>query len=286
MMVSEMVRRGVFGEIISAEGHYIHDCRDLALQSRDGERLLRDVPPGERGEVDLTWRGIARRDSFANTYPTHSLGPVCQWLGINRSDRLATTATWHSPAVAMADYVRRNVGPDHPLAEGTRWRLPDRVTTLLRTRRQVLVSHHFDANSPRPHRMTAYQLQGTHACFDWLREEPLVWIQDRSPTSVTGIAEDGGWQRLLDYADEFEHPLWRRHGDAAKRAGHGGGDYFLVSEFVDAIRERRPPAIDVIDAVTWSSIAPLSEQSMQGGNRPIEVPDFATGSAQQATTAR
>lgn len=261
MMVGEMVRQGVFGEIIYAEGSYIHDCRDIAFT--------------EAGE--LNWRGLQRRDDFCNCYPTHSLGPVCQWLGINRTDHLATTATWHSNALAMHDYVDHVRGRDNVAEPDAPWRLPDTVTTMIRTRRGTLIEHRFDASSPRPHHMDRYALQGTRASYTsniTPEGEPLVWIMGRSPAHKNGLARS--WEPLYSYADEFEHPWWRGARDAAAKAGHGGGDYFVLREFADAIVEGRPPAIDVYDAVTWSCITPLSEVSMRNNNVAIDVPDFRT----------
>jgi len=279
MMVGEMVRRGVFGELISAEGDYLHDCRELLLDA-DGT---------------INWRGESRRDDFCNDYPTHSLGPVCKWLGINETDGLATTATWNSGSFATAAYMRRNLGAEHALCEPTQWRLPDHVVTLIRTRRGVLVKHCLDHSSPRPgavpeiagaaptvarrsHSTNRYALQGTHAAFTSNITpdlEPLIWIEDRSPTKANGIAEE--WEPLYTYADEFEHPLWRQYGHEAIKAGHRGGDYFLLMEFADAIIEGRPPLIDVYDAVTWSSIMPLSAISLQNNNMSVEVPNFKSG---------
>ncbi|HRJ71539.1 MAG TPA: twin-arginine translocation (TAT) pathway signal sequence domain protein, partial [Terrimicrobiaceae bacterium] len=84
----------------------------------------------------------------------------------------------------------------------------------------------------------------------------------------------GEWEPLAKYREEFQHPLWREfHAEAAKE-GHYGGDFFVVREFTSAIRESRPPLIDVYDAVTWSSITPLSRQSIAGGSVPVEVPNF------------
>ncbi|HVF10747.1 MAG TPA: Gfo/Idh/MocA family oxidoreductase [Abditibacteriaceae bacterium] len=259
MMVSEMVRQGVFGDIIFAEGSYLHDCRDLFFH-----------PDGE-----LTWRGELRRTGFFNGYPTHSLGPVCQWLDINRGDRLASTATWHSGSSAVGPYVQRNLGSEHPLVDNAQWRLPDTVSTLIRTEQQRLIEHRLDFASPRPHHMNRYALQGTRASFTSHvdpHQESLIWIEDRSPTSKSGVAQS--WEPLFKYAAEFEHPLWRRSAEEAAKAGHGGGDYFILREFADAIIENRPPLIDVYDAVTWSSITPLSAISMEHNNAPVAVPDF------------
>ena len=259
MMVGEMARRGVFGDLLYASGDYLHDCRDLFFQ-----------PTGE-----LTWRGDIHRELHCNTYPTHSMGPVCQWLGINRGDKLKTLGAWGSPALAASSYVARNKGADHQLAALDAWKLPNSMLVVFNTEKGVLGEHRLDWASPRPHHMNRYSLQGTRASFTSSadpHEPPLIWIEDRSETSKTGIA--GNWEPLWKYADEFEHPFWRESGKQAAAAGHGGGDYFVLREFSDAVKEKRLPMIDVYDSVTWSSVTPLSGQSLAQGGAPVEVPDF------------
>lgn len=260
LMVEEMVRRGVFGELTYAEGSYLHDCRNLFLDH----------------EGALTWRGELNRTRFCNWYPTHSMGPVSRWLGINRGDRYLSLSAWQSGAFACADYTRRNFGAEHEMADRAQWRIPDSVITSLRSEKGVLVHHRLDTASPRPHHVDRYALQGTRASFTSnfsSQFESQIWIQGRSPTTSDGRAEE--WEPLFKYADEFEHPLWREWGAEAAKSGHGGGDFFALREFADSIFEARAPWIDVYDAVTWSSIGPLSGQSMEEGNRPVEVPDFA-----------
>jgi hypothetical protein len=60
----------------------------------------------------------------------------------------------------------------------------------------------------------------------------------------------------------------------AREAGHGGGDFFVVEDFVRAVRTGKPPAVDVYDAVTWSSVFPLSQESVRRGGQPIAIPEF------------
>jgi len=259
MMVTEMTRRGVFGDLIYAEGSYLHDCRDLFFQ-----------PDGT-----LTWRGELQRTFRCNTYPTHSLGPVCQWLGINRTDKLKSLGAWGSPSLAAPDYVKRNMGENHEFTSPDFWAVPNSVNVSLNTEKGVLAHHRLDWASPRPHHMNRYELQGTRAAFCSSADphlDPLIWIQDKSETSPTGVA--GNWESLWKYADEFEHPLWRESGEDAAKAGHGGGDFFVLREFASAVNENRPPLIDVYDAVTWSSVTPLSGMSLEQGGAPVEVPNF------------
>jgi len=129
--------------------------------------------------------------------------------------------------------------------------------------------------------MTHYGLQGNAGAFVSARhggEEPLVWIEGISPGSnLPGSSSQPEWQSLWALAPEYEHPRWAERGDEATAAGHGGGDFFVLEDFIDAVLGERAPAIDVYDAVTWSSITPLSAQSVSEGGATVEVPDFRAG---------
>jgi predicted dehydrogenase len=261
MMVRRMVEEGLFGTPYYAEGAYLHDCRHLCFAD-DGA---------------LTWRGDLHRTAPGNPYPTHSLGPVAQWLGCagaSATDRLSEVACFVTPNLAKQRYARERFGPDHPASADGFFRKGDSATTVITTERGSVADIRVDAISPRPHNMTHYQLQGTHAAYLSGRtraEDPLVWLDGGSPGVSPG---DAAWQPLWDYASEYEHPYWRAHGATARDAGHGGGDYFIIKDFVDAIVGGAPPAIDVFDAVAWSSVYPLSELSAAQGGRPVPIPDF------------
>jgi predicted dehydrogenase len=261
MLVRHMVERGVFGRRTYAEGAYIHDTRNLLF-----------TPDGE-----LTWRGQIARDLNGNTYPTHSLGPVAQWLGATgaaREDRFVELVCYATPETTRWRYAAERFGKDHPAARPDAFKMGDSASVLLRTERGAVAYIRRDAASQRPHNMTHYTLQGERASYlspRHDREDPLVWIEGRSPGARFGKEE---WQPLWDYAAEYEHPRWRERGAVARAAGHGGGDYFVVEDFVRAVRDGTPPAVDVYDAVTWSSVFPLSVESVAKGGQPVAMPDF------------
>jgi len=264
MMILNMAEQRIFGEITYAEGAYIHDCRGLMF-----------YPDGS-----LKWRGELSRSFLGNTYPTHSLGPVAQWLRVNQEggDRLINTASFMTKQVAVSLYAEERFGESHPGAKRDYWMHGDSTTTVIQTERDALIALRVDYRSPRPHNMTHYILQGTSASYVSARhhrEEPLIWIDERSPGQSP--PEGGGpaeWEPLWKYADEYEHPRWKLWGEEAKKAGHGGGDFFILEDFVNSILERKRPPIDVYDAVTWSSIMPLSIESIKRGNVPVDIPDF------------
>lgn len=263
MMIQNMVRQGVFGDITFLEGAYVHDCRKLT-----------HYPDGE-----LTWRGELQHSLNGMNYPTHSLGPLAKWIGINETDAFDYMTTYTSRNGSLPKYFAEQFGESHPGAQSDYWRQGDSAVTTIRTKNGVVISLRLDWVSGRPHNMTHYGLQGTSGAYLAARhdgEDPLVWIEGRSP-GASGDAPGkvhAKWEPLSAYRDEYEHPLWRKWLSEAEKAGHGGGDFFVIDEFVGAIREKRRPAIDVYDAVLWSSVFPLSVESVGANGKAVRFPDF------------
>ena len=280
MFIRNMTELGAFGDITFAEGAYIHDCRDLNIYI-DGTR---------------TWRGNLRagnsQTSRGNGYPTHSLGPIAQWLGINKTDRMLRTTTFVTKSAARGEWARSVLPEGHPDADPAAWAdSADSASTLIQTEQGRVISLRFDSASPRPHNMVHYGIQGTKGAFVSRRhddEEPLVWLdgvsQGVSPANFRheGVLrpddyEASGyphWQVLWELADRYEHPVWKEHGEDALSSGHGGGDYLVLKDFAAAISNGTKPPIDVYDAVTWSSIMPLSIQSVSRQGIPMDIPVF------------
>lgn len=269
MLVRHMVEQGEFGRRTYAEGAYIHDTRMLLF-----------TPDGA-----LTWRGEIARDFNGNTYPTHSLGPVAQWLGTTGpepEDRFVELVCYVTPEASRWRYAAERFGESHPAAQPGAFKMGDSASVLLRTEGGAVAYIRRDAASPRPHNMTHYQLQGERASYLAPRhagEDPLVWLDRRAPGEPIGREQ---WQSLWDVAGEFEHPRWRERGAVAREAGHGGGDYFIVEDFVRAVRTGTPPAIDVYDAATWSCVFELSCESVRRGGQPVAVPDFRNAGGRRA----
>ncbi|HID76905.1 MAG TPA: Gfo/Idh/MocA family oxidoreductase [Planctomycetaceae bacterium] len=251
MTILNMVRRGVFGQLTYAECGYVHDCRRLNFAA-DGS---------------LTWRGELARDYRGNLYPTHSLGPVAQWLGINRGDRLESLVAMETRQAGLAHWIRNHFPDDHP-ARRQRFRVADSTTVLIRTARGVLIDLRYDTISSRPHPSTVYyHLQGTRASYESRLDS--IWIEGRSPSYR--------WEPVSKYAPEFEHPMWTEFRQQAQGSGHGGGDFMVTKAFLDAVRAGGPSPIDACDAAAWSSIIPLSAKSLAEGSTVQLIPDFTEG---------
>ncbi len=251
MMIRNMVEKGLFGELTLAECGYVHDCRTLMFE----------------GGGKLTWRGEMARDYLGNLYPTHSLGPVAKWLSINRGDRFVSLVASATGRKNLVEYVRRTFPKDHP-AQQIKFKSTDSVSTLIRTARGAMIDLRYDISSPRPVPSTTYySLQGTKASYESRIDS--IWIEGRSKPHT--------WEPASAYAKEFEHPLWTRWSKEAAGTGHGGGDFFVVHEFMRAVRAGGPAPIDAYDAAAWSSVIELSGRSIAAGGAPQEVPDFTRG---------
>lgn len=131
-----------------------------------------------------------------------------------------------------------------------------------------MIDLRYDTISARPYPSTTYQtLQGTTASY--VSDGERIWIEGKSQKKE--------WEPLFKYSGEYDHPMWKESEKEASQTAHGGGDYFVIREFIRALRSGGPPPVDAYDAATWSSIIPLSAESLRGKSKPVEIPDFTRG---------
>ena len=249
MLVSQMVKAGVFGDLTYGFGGYIHEIRNMRF-NKDGS---------------LTWRGENVLHNRGIVYPTHAIGPVCRWMGVNIDDKLETLVAMDSKPAGNRAYAIEKFGADSPQAK-VDFENGDTNQALVRTKLGRLIEVRYDTASPRPSGMGQYSLQGSTASYESAFGERKIFIEGKSPAHQ--------WEPLEKYRDQYEHAYWKEHGAQAAKAGHGGSDYFVIGDFLRAVQTGKSP-IDVVDAVTWTSIRPLSEQSIRGANKPVAVPDFS-----------
>lgn len=253
MMVLNMVQHSLFGEMLHCEAGYQHDVRYVKFDDQG----------------NLRWRGEQSVTRNGNLYPTHAIGPVSWWLGINRGDRFTRLVSMSTKSRGLNLEIEREFGPDHPNAKRT-YALGDINTSLIRTAGGCTVTLYHDTQSYRPYDLI-FRVQGTDGIYSGTLNK--IYINGRSP-------EDEQWEDIGPYRKEFEHPLWRQLGQMPEESrgfGHGGGDWLTINQFLHAVRTRTGTPQDVYDAVTWSAIAPLTERSVAEGSMPVEVPDFTRG---------
>ena len=249
MMVRNMIERGLFGDATYAECGYVHDCRYLEF-----------TPEGE-----LTWRGEMHRDWAGNNYPTHSLGPVAQCLGIGGNDRMVSLVSMASGSESHRAYIQKHF-PDNNKLQAVNFKCADSVSTLIKTARGKLIDLRYDIVSSRPAEGPYHAVQGLYASYD-SRLGHKIWIESRTKSHA--------WEPIQQYAAEFEHPLWTKWKQYAKDTGHGGGDFFVMHQFLAAMRGGGPSPIGAVEAASWSCILPLSHKSIIEGCTVQEIPDFS-----------
>jgi predicted dehydrogenase len=233
IIVRELVRQGLFGTTYYAEGEYVHELKEL-------------------NEI-TKWRRKWQTGINGNTYPTHSLGPLLQWMSGDRVVAVTCVGSGHHYTDPRGDHYENE----------------DTTITLCKMRRGGLAKLRLDMLSDRPHGMNTYQLQGTDGAYESARapgEADRIWLR------VLGH-DRNQWTDLKTLEADYL-PAWYTEGlENARRTGHGGGDYFEMVEFADALLNNRPPALDIHAAMDMTLPGLVSQQSILEGGRWLDVPD-------------
>ncbi len=239
-LILSLVQQGLLGDVYYAEGEYLHNLLSLLTYNY-----------GLQHSGKTSWRKYWQLGKHGAYYPTHSIGPVMQWFGQERILSLACYGTGH------------HCRPD--------LRQEDTSITMCQLTGNKLARIRLDAISPRPHQMTYYTIQGTKGVVESSRQadQPAnIWL-----TSSGQSVNEASWQPLSDYKQH----LPQRYCTASEqeiKSGHGGGDFFVVADFVDAIRNNTAPPIDVYKACEWTAVGLLSELSITNNGRQIDMPHF------------
>ncbi len=267
MAVLQMVKKGLFGELLHLEGGYQHDLREVKFN--DGQQAYGGgVEFGEKAFHEAKWRTQHAVHRNGDLYPTHGVGPVANYININRGNRFVGITSMASKARGLHDYIVNHPkgGPQHPNA-AVEFKLGDKVTSMLSCNNGETVVLHHDTNLPRPYSL-GFRVQGTKGL--WMDVNQSIYLEGQSP-------EAHRWEKAQPYLKKYDHPLWKKYETEAEGAGHGGMDYFLLRDFVECAKANKRPPLDVYDAATWQAITPLSEQSIAGGGSLQHFPDFTRG---------
>ena len=249
LLVLNMIRAGLFGELLHGEGAYIHDLRGIVFED-DSEGLWRREPHTKRN---------------GNLYPTHGLGPVASYMGINRGDRFDYLVSMSSLQKGLEDYRASKIPKDSP-----KWKekyvCGDMNTSLIKTANGLTIMVQHDVCNPQPYDRINL-IKGVKGMF---RDYPeRIYLEGRNPEEAfTGLDA---------YKEKYEHKLWKEQGKVAEGRGHGGMDYLMLYRLVQCMREGLEPDIDVYDMASWSAVVELSEKSVAQGSVPVKFPDFTRG---------
>jgi hypothetical protein len=265
MAVMNMVRQGMFGELIHLQGGYQHNLRDVKFN--DGIHPYGGgVEFGEKGYSEAKWRTQHSIDRNGDLYPTHGIGPVAMLTNINRGNRFTSLVSYSSKARGLHEYIVEKGGANHPNAK-INFKLGDVVTTMIQTANQETILLQHDTSLPRPYSL-GFRVQGTKG----------LWMDVNQSLYLHGISKDEDrWEAAKPYLEKYDHPLWQKFQNDTIGAGHGGMDFFVLHEFVEAIKNKTTTPLDVYDAAAWTAISPLSQESVAAGGKNLEFPDFTKG---------
>ena len=253
LLTLNMARQGYFGEIVHAEGAYIHHL----LDSNFSKTKYYDM-----------WR-LKENLRNGDLYPTHGLGPVAQALNVNRGDRMDYLVSVSSNDFQMAAMAKELAATDafYKPYENKTFRGNMNTTTIRTVNGKTMMIQH-DVTSPRPY-SRIHLVSGTKGTALKYPEPPRI------SNSHEGWLSDEEFKAL---ETKYAPPIVTRVGEMAKQiGGHGGMDFLMDWRLIDCLRNGLPMDMDVYDAAAWSSVAPLSEKSVASRSASVDVPDFTRG---------
>jgi predicted dehydrogenase len=267
MAALNMVRQGLFGEMMYGTCGYQHDLRDIKFNDgtqygyKKGGKLLM----GKEAYAEAQWRTQHSVTRNGDIYPTHGIGPVANCMDINRGNRFLTLTAMATKSRGLHNFIVENGGEDHPYAK-INFNLGDIVTTMIKCANGEILTVTHDTNLPRPYSL-GFRIQGTKG----------LWMNDGSHVYVEGHSTPHTWDKSEEWFKKYDHKLWASLEAKASEAGHGGMDFIMMYDLIDAIRNKKPAPMDCYDAAAWSAISGLSEQSVAQGSAPVSIPDFTRG---------
>ena len=240
--------------------NYVYTRENILIRELAMQGLFGDIYFGEGQYIhelkslnEITkWRRKWQTGRNGCTYSTHSLGPVLQWF----EDRVCTVSCFGS-------------GHHYEDSEGKQYENEDTISMICKTTRGGLVEIRVDMLSDRPALGQYYSLQGTKGCYEAARglgDQPKIWLAEHS--------DQIAWQSLSDFEEQYMPEIWRNPSMEALQAGHGGGDYLEVREFVDSIINDTKSPIDIYESLDMTVPGLVSEVSINRESIPVEVPDF------------
>ena len=251
-----MAQQGVFGEIIHAEGAYIHDLRERIFSNEYGLR---------RGG---NWQTEYNMEHTGNPYPTHGLGPISQVMNIHRGDKMNHLVSMSTKSIGMSLYAEEKYIAGNSAASRN-YKLGDMNNTLIYTQKEKTILIQHNIFSPRPY-SRIHLLNGTKG---YTQKYPVTQFAFY-PDSDRILSPD----EMGDLLKKHEHPFLQKIGGKAKSVcGERSRDFIMDYRLIYCLRNGLPLDMDVYDAAEWSCLVELTEISVKNGNIPVQIPDFTRG---------
>ena len=255
LMILNMVKLGLFGEVVHCSGGYLHDLREeVALGKENRHYRLNNY--------------IHRN---AENYPTHELGPIARILDINHGNRMLTLTSMASKARGLKEYIKSNKPDDKELLE-TEFNQGDVVNTFIKCANGETILLTLDTTLPRYY-SRGFTVKGTKGMYT---EENQSIFLDNSHNEYHFDWKEH-WGNVENYREEYDHPIWKKYIKEGVKEGHGGMDWLVFCDFIESVKNKEQTPIDVYDMASWMCISTLSEDSIALGGQPVAIPDFTNG---------
>lgn len=254
LAVLNMVRQGLFGEIVHCSGGYQHELRaEIAGGIENRHYRLRNY-----------------LNRNCENYPTHELGPIAKVLNINRGNRMLKLTSVASKSRGLKTFVKENADK-YPHLIDADFKQGDIVTTVITCADGSTIVLTLDTTLPRAY-TRGFTVRGTKGAY--FEDMDSVFLDDKDADHFNPKKY---WGNADEYKDKYKHDLWKKYESKAVEAGHDGMDYMVLAAFFEAVEKQVNTPIDVYDAATWMSITALSEKSVSCGGMPVDIPDFTGG---------
>jgi predicted dehydrogenase len=255
-----MAQQGLFGEILHAEGAYIHNLEPYWADYWNNWRL--DYNAEHRGDI----------------YATHGMGPACLSLNIHRGDKMNYLVSMDTKVVSIPAFIKEKTGK-----EIKDFKNGDHTMTMIKTEKGKTIQIQHDVASPRPY-SRMYQLTGTKGFANKYPVEGYALDSKEISSDVNLNHENFSAHSFVSeevkkvLMQKYKHPIVLGIEEKAKEVGgHGGMDFIMNYRLIHCLQKGLPLDMDVYDLAEWSCLAPLTEISLEKGSVPVQIPDFTRG---------
>lgn len=257
MMALNMVKQGLFGDIVHCSGGYHHDLRkEISF-----------------GVENRHYRLEKYKNHNAENYPTHELGPIAKVLDINHGNRLVSLISVASKAAGLHEYIVNNKSDDEEL-KNTIFKQGDIVTTIINCEQGQTITMTLDTTLPRFY-SRGFTVRGTKGMYEEATDSVFLDCEEDIKLELSWRKDKSG--NAAEYEEEYDHPVWKKYLEEGVKGDHDGMDWLEFSIFFDCLENGKPMPIDVYDAATWMAVTALSEESIANGSVKVEFPDFTRG---------
>ena len=256
MQVLNMIKKGLFGEVVHCEGGYEHDLRD-------------EITFGEQNRHYRLRNYIGRN---CENYPTHELGPICKLLRINDGNRMVKLSSFSSKSRGLHAFVEKTQPTNEKLLNTT-FKQGDVVNTVITCANGETILLTLDTSLPRSY-CRDFTVEGTKGMYS--EESRALYLEFEKQDENGKTVLDGQFRNAEEYKNKYASPLWADR-EQLLTHGHGGMDALTLRACVNCFKDGSYPPIDVYDAVAFMCITALSEISIANGNMPVDIPDFTRG---------